>query len=86
VEIKPGKGGAEILALAQDRQPGQARLEAFEADLLEQADIIGYRPAPFVIVIGQIVGQIARPETARAAILAGDQAVFMRHGTARRHG
>jgi hypothetical protein len=36
VEIKPGEGGTEILALAQDREPGQARLEAFEADLFEQ--------------------------------------------------
>ena len=44
LEVETGEGGAEILALAQDRQPGKAGLEAFEADLLEQPDVVG-RPA-----------------------------------------
>ena len=42
--VEAGEGGAEGLALVQDREPGQARLEAFEAQLLEQLPVVG-RPA-----------------------------------------
>ena len=62
---KPAKAAAEILALPQDRQPGQAGLEAFEADLLEQPTVVGDRPAPFAVVIGGIVRRAAVPEAAR---------------------
>jgi hypothetical protein len=44
--IEPGERRPERLPLAQDRQPAQSRLEAFEADLLEQPVIVGDRPAP----------------------------------------
>ena len=45
------EGAAEVVALAEDRDPAQARLKAFEADLLEQPPVVGDRPAPFVIVV-----------------------------------
>ena len=76
VELETGEGLAEILALAQDRQPRQAGLEAFEADLLEQAVVVGDRPAPFMVVIVQIVRQVAVPEAARRAVRAQHQAGF----------
>ena len=51
VEIETGEGLAEILALPQDGQPGQARLKTFEADLLEQPEVVADRPAPFMVVV-----------------------------------
>src|SRR5262245_58043495 len=44
----------EILALAKNRDPAQARLKSLEADLLEQPVIVDDRPSPFTIVIGDV--------------------------------
>jgi hypothetical protein len=49
VEIR--EGTAEPLALPQDRQPRQPRLEAFEAELLEQSALVEDRPAPLAVVV-----------------------------------
>ena len=80
VEIEAGEAFPEILALPEDRQPGQARLEALEADLLEQAKIVRDRTAPFAIVIDGIVGRARAPEAALPAVFAGDQGFAFRHG------
>ncbi len=40
-DIESGKRLAKRFALAQDRDPREARLEALEADLLEQAAVVG---------------------------------------------
>ncbi len=77
------KPRAEILALAQDGEPGQARLEALEAELLEQAPVLGDRPAPFGVVIGLVVGKAARPPAARPAIRPFDQSIRQRHSSPR---
>jgi hypothetical protein len=79
VEIEAGEGLPEILALSQDRQPRQAGLEAFEADLLIEAKIVGDRPTPFAVVVGRVFGRATLPEAARPAVLAGDQPVRCRH-------
>ena len=42
---------AKTVALPQDRQPRQAGLEAFEAELLEQAALVDDRPAPLAVVV-----------------------------------
>ena len=60
-EVEAGEGVAEILALAEDRQPRQAGLEALEADLLEQPEIVGDRPPPFAIVIDRVVRRARHP-------------------------
>src|SRR5436190_2044497 len=39
------------VALAENRQPGEARLEALETELLEQAALVKHRPAPLAIVV-----------------------------------
>src|SRR3546814_15424056 len=67
-EIETGKGGAEIVTLGEDRAPRQAGLEAFEAQLLEQAVIVIDRTAPFIVVIGDVVGLRRAPKTAGPAV------------------
>src|SRR5690606_40220472 len=42
---------AEALALPEDGQPGEPRLEAFEAELLEQPRVVDHRPSPLPVVI-----------------------------------
>ncbi len=74
LEIETGKGGTEILALAQDRQPGQAGLKSLQADLFEEPDVIDDRPAPFLVMIALIFRQIAVPKAAVLAILTGNDA------------
>jgi hypothetical protein len=74
-EIEAVEGGAEIVALAQDGQPRQAGLEAFEAQLLEQPVVVAYGQAPFLVVITQIIGQAAMPPAARQPVLAGEKPV-----------
>ena len=55
VKVKAGKSRAKILPFAKDGEPTQAGLESFEADLFERTNVIGDFPAPFVIVIAEIV-------------------------------
>ena len=76
------EGAAEIVALAQDRQPGQAGLKAFEAQLLEQVAVVVGRPAPFLVVVGLVERIAAGPRAAQAAVGTGDQAL----GSCRRLG
>src|SRR5207237_10376317 len=52
--LEIGKGGAEVLALAQDRQPAEPRHEALQAELLEQPAVVLDRTAPLLVVVGEI--------------------------------
>ena len=69
LEVEAREGPAEGLALAQDRQPREPGLEALEAQLLEQAPVVADREAPFVVVVGAVLGvesahqQRARPSS-----------------------
>src|SRR6185295_14347318 len=64
IDVEPGKRLAERGALAENRQPAQAGLKAFEADLLEEAAIVGDRRPPFLVVIGHVERVVARPPAA----------------------
>jgi hypothetical protein len=68
LEFEPMEGGTEILALGKDGSPAQARLEALEAKLLEQAPVVGHREAPFGVVVGEVLGRRRAPLAARPAI------------------
>src|SRR5690606_8792976 len=68
LEVEALEGLAEILALAQDGEPGQARLKPFQAQLLEQAPVVRDRPSPFAVMVTQIVRKVAVPGTARLAV------------------
>jgi hypothetical protein len=41
VEIEAVETGAEVFALLEDGDPAQPGLESVQADLLEQADVVG---------------------------------------------
>src|SRR5207244_10653632 len=54
-----GEGAPECLALAEDREPGEAGLEPFEAEALVEAALIADGAPPFVVVVrlvGRVVG------------------------------
>ena len=61
--VEAGEGSTEVFALAQDGQPRQAGLEALEAQLFEQAMIVGNAEAPFGVVIGEVVRGRGSPAT-----------------------
>src|SRR5262249_4681067 len=73
-EIEAGEGLAKGLALAEDGEPAQARLKTFQAQLLEEADVILHRTAPLLVVLGLVVLGLAGPPAADAAVGAADQA------------
>ena len=54
----------EVLALAQDDDPGESRLESVEHELLEQGPIVVFRNAPFVVVVGDVERVLAGPRAA----------------------
>src|SRR4051794_5502169 len=56
--------GAERLALAQDRDPREARLERLERHALEEPALVGDRPAPLLVVVA-LVERVAVAEAAR---------------------
>lgn len=75
IHVELAKGAPEGLALVQDGQPAQAGLEAFEADLLEQAPVIGHRKAPLVIMVVLVGGRGLAPRAAHRMRVAGEQTV-----------
>ena len=58
------EGGAERLALAQDRDPGKSRLETIEDEFFEQGAVVPFRHAPLLVMIGDIERIGARPGAA----------------------
>jgi hypothetical protein len=50
---KLAQRAAEGVALAEDGQPGEAGLEALEAELLEEAAVVVDRPPPLGVVVGE---------------------------------
>jgi len=52
--VEVAEGGAERRPLAQDRQPGQARLERLEADPLEDAPLVADGDAPLLVVVAGV--------------------------------
>ena len=58
--------GPEGIALAQDREPRQARLEPLEAQPLVDAALVADRPPPLVVVVGGVEG-VAPAEAANVA-------------------
>src|SRR3954470_3170000 len=55
------EGFAKIVALAQDRDPGQAGLETVEDQLLIERAVVIFRHAPFSVVIGDVERIFAGP-------------------------
>jgi hypothetical protein len=51
LEVEARERLPEVLALAQNRQPREAGLEAFEAELLEEPPVVVDRKAPLVVVV-----------------------------------
>src|SRR5207302_1975065 len=50
-------------SLAQDGDPRQARLKAFQAKAFEQGGVSVQRDAPLVVVVGQVLGSGGGPGT-----------------------
>src|SRR4051812_40715597 len=57
LRYEPAECAPEGIALAQDSEPRQPGLEALEADLLVDAPVVGHGPAPFVIVVRDVLGR-----------------------------
>ena len=51
---KPAKAAAERLALAEDRDPREARLEPLEAETLVEAALVAHRAPPLLVVVGDV--------------------------------
>src|SRR5579864_6862945 len=62
------EGAAEIIALAQDGDPGEAGLEAVENELLEKRAVVVLRHAPFLVVIGDVERILPGPGAAWASV------------------
>jgi len=58
----------ERLALVEDRQPAQAGLKAFEAELFEQPPVVADREAPFKVVVVLVGRAGLAPLAARCAV------------------
>jgi hypothetical protein len=68
--VEASKRLAEVLSLAEDRQPTEASLKTLEADLLEEPRVVMDRPAPLGVVIGGIVRGAGPPPATRAPVIA----------------
>src|SRR5205823_4613863 len=68
-----GERDPERRPLAQDGQPGQAGLERLQGQPLVERVVLPYRPAPLLVVVGEVVGGAAGPPAPRPAVHADDQ-------------
>src|SRR3954464_13321468 len=81
------EGTAEILALTQDRDPGEPGLEAVEHKLLVERAVVVFRHAPFIVVIGDVDRILLCPGAAAPAVgmeEGGHSAAFTSPGQAKR--
>ncbi len=76
VDVETSEAAPEILALAQNGQPGKSGLETLKTNLLEEAVVVGDRTAPFMVMIGLIFRDTAMPPAARLAVRSDRNAVF----------
>ncbi|CAK6698393.1 hypothetical protein IFHNHDMJ_02421 [Synechococcus sp. CBW1107] len=72
VEVETREGLSEAFTLAQNGQPGKSGLEAFQADFLEETDIVSNRAAPFLIVVTLVILMVAYTPTALCSIICLD--------------
>jgi hypothetical protein len=70
--IEPRERGSEVLALAQDRQPRQARLKTLEAQLLEQTMVVGDAEPPLGVVVRHVLGRRGAPTAPRLSVVTRD--------------
>jgi hypothetical protein len=61
IDLEACERRPESLALAQDRQSGEPGLEALEAEPLVDAALVAHRPAPLLVVVGEVQGIRRRP-------------------------
>jgi hypothetical protein len=61
---------AEGHALAQDRDPRESRLEALQAQELEQRSFVAQRQPPLLVVVRHVERVVAAPPAARHAVVA----------------
>src|SRR5262249_42899680 len=73
------EGAAEVVALAQDGDPGQPGLEPVEDQLFVERAVVIFGYTPFAVVIGDVKGILARPGAAHLAV--GMQARGATHAT-----
>src|SRR5262249_24333193 len=66
--IEAVERAAEILALAQDGDPGEAGLKAVEHELLVERAVVELRHAPFLVVIGDVERILLGTRTAQQAV------------------
>jgi len=64
LEVEIRECRAKRGSLAEDRAPGEPRLETLEAQLLEQSPVIGDRAPPFRVVIRDVQRIVADPKAA----------------------
>src|SRR5262249_330312 len=62
------EGAAEILALAQDGDPGEPGLEAVEDQLLVERAVVIFGDTPFGVMIGDVERVLPRPGAAALAV------------------
>src|SRR5262245_52107944 len=72
LEVEPGEGRAEVLALDEDGAPAQPGLKSFEAEFLKKPAIIGHGKSPLRIVVGQELGHVAAPAAAWFSVGTGN--------------
>jgi len=72
--IETAERGPEVLPLAQDGEPGQARLKGLEAKPLEHAGVVTDWPAPLLVVIVKVVGSAQGPRAAGLPVRSGRRA------------
>jgi hypothetical protein len=60
LRVEAGERTPEVAALAQDRQPREARLEPLEAEPFVDPALVDDRPAPLLVVVAlvQLVGRV----------------------------
>lgn len=69
-EIELLEDFTETIAFAQNRDPTQAGLKAFECDFFKQAQIIYHRHAPFIVVIVHVISESLAVAAPRASVFA----------------
>ena len=76
IKIEVGKGRAEIVTLTKDGEPRKSGLKSLKAHFFEEAKIISHSPAPFRVVVANVLFIVTTPPTTNFTIDTSQETIF----------
>lgn len=76
LDVEAFERAAEVLSLAEDRQPAEPRLKALEVEHLEESPVVVRRSPPLVVVVPAVQRILSAPPASRNTVIADLESIL----------